>query len=352
MPKSLEFGFPGQERYVRTGRLQNLFTWSVVTCAVAPGCDGVREEAPDDNPTGAESVSPTGREAVPEIEFTEQTAMALPEDRLLSGAVLSPSGDLVVAWFMGHPGVRLYDGSTSRDMLVADVGHAIGAEFLDENHLGIVDAASGDVVTADTAGVAHSRRGLPGSRWATAAARVANGWIVATSGSDSTPSDLRMPKGRGTWVPDSSYARTLGLSGGGRAALVWQGSSPFRVWRIGAGTDGKPVELARVNPDWFTDEVAQSLRLDSGIWSSTSVVAVGPGYVQTLAHRGTDERLLLRFDSHGRFLRYTRVEAPFGFVASATEAPAALAVRTLNASELVKYSWARVQDSTRSKGER
>ena len=325
---------------------------SVSMCALGAGCGGVQAGISDDHRTGVESLARVQPEAVPEIEFTEQTAMALPEDRLLSGAVLSPSGDLVVAWFMGHPGVRLYDGSTPRDILVPDVGHAIGVEFLDENHLEVVDAASGDVVTADTAGVAHSRRGLPGSRRAIAAARVANGWILATSGSDSTPSDLRMPKGRGAWVPDSSYASTLGLSGGGRAAFVWQGSSPFRVWRLGGGTDGIPAELAQVSPDWFTDEVAQSLRLDSGIWSSTSVVAVGPGYVQTLAHRGTDERLLLRFDSHGRFLRYTKVEAPFAFVASATEAPAALAVRTLNASELVKYSWARVQDSTRSKGER
>ena len=331
---------------MRAGRLQNLFTWSVVTCAVAPGCEGVREEAPDDNPTGAEHVSPAGREAAPEIEFTEQAAMTLPEDRLLSGAVLSPSGDLVVAWFMGHPGVRLYDGSTSRDMLVADVGHAIGVEFLDESHLEIVDAASGDVVTADTAGVAHSRRGLPGSRRATAAARTAAGWIVAIPGSDSIPSHLPWLEGGGSWAPDSSYTRSLGLAGDGTGALVWQSFSPLRVWRIGASSEWASLEFEPVSADRFGGEIADALQESPASWSITSVVSVGSGYVETLANRGTDDRLLLWFDERGRFLRYVTVNVPFGFVAAATDAPVMLAVRTLNDSELVKYSWERVSGAT------
>lgn len=337
---------------MRRARIQKLFTWSVVTCAFAPGCGGVegaQDGIPDDRWTGEGSLVPAGQEA-PEIEFTERAAIALPEDRLLSGAALSPSGDLVVAWFAGTPGVRVYRESASRDILATEVGHVTGVQFLNEKDLEIVDAASGDVVTADTTGVAHSRHSLPGSRQAAAAARTPTGWIVAIPGSDPTPSHLRLPDGSGTWVPDSTYARTLGLSGGEGEALVWQSFSPFRVWRIENGTDGIPAELERVNPDWFADAVARSLRLDPGIWSSTSVVGVGPEYVQTLAHRGTDERLLLRFDSNGRFLRYTRVEAPFGFVASAGEAPVVLAVRTLNASELVKYSWDSVPDPTRKEG--
>lgn len=337
---------------MRSARIQNLFKWSVVACAFVPGCGGVegaQDRIPDDRRTGEGSVVRAGQEA-PGIEFTERAAIALPEDRLLSGAALSPSGDLVVAWFAGTPGVRVYRGSVSRDILAPEVGRAIGVQFLNEKDLEIVDAASGDVVTVDTTGFAHSRHSLPGLRQAAAAARTPTGWIVAIPGSDSTPSHLRLPEGSGTWVPDSTYARTLGLAGGAREALVWQSFSPLRAWRIGHGNDWVPAELERVNPDWFADAVAESLRLDSGIWSSTSVIRVGPEYVQTLAHRGTDERLLLRFDSHGRFLRYTRVEAPFGFVASAGEAPVVLAVRTLNASELVKYSWDSVPDPTRKEG--
>lgn len=342
---------------MRRAGVQNLFAWSAVTCALAPGCGGARDGIPDDRPTGVDSVVPVERKIAParetaQIEFIEQASIALPEGRLLTGAALSPSGDLVVAWFAGTPGIRVYRGSVSKDILTAETGRVIGVHFRNEKDLEIVDAASRDVVTADTAGVAHSRRGLPGSRRATAAARTVGGWIVAISGSDSMPSHVRLPEESRIWVPDSTYARTLGLAGGGREALVWQSFSPFHAWRIGRGADWIPAKLERVRPGWFADVVAQSLRLDPRIWSSTSVVSVGPEYVQTLAHRGTDERLLLRFDSHGRFLRYTRVEAPFGFVASAGEAPAVLAIRTLNASELVKYSWARVRDSTRSKGEK
>ena len=328
--------------------------WSAVTCALAPSCGGARDAQDgisDDRRTGAGSVVPTGQ-AAPEIEFTERAAIALPEDRLLSGAALSPSGDLVVAWFAETPGVRVYRGSASRDILAAEVGRAIGVQFLNEKDLEIVDAASGEVVATDTAGVAHSRCRLPGSREAGAAAWTATGWIVTISGSDSTPSHLQLPEGNGTWTPDSAYARTLVLAGTGREALVWQGFSPFRVWRIGNGTDWTTTELQRVSPDWFADGVAQSLRMDPGIWSSTSIVAVGPGYVQTLAHRGTDERLLLRFDSRGRFLKYTVVDAPFGILAGAADAPLVLAIRTLNTTELVKYSWESVPESTRSKGER
>ncbi len=134
--------------------------------------------------------------------------------------------------------------------------------------------------------------------------------------------------------------------------LVWQSFAPFRAWRIGDRTDWQPVEFQQVATHWFPDDIARSLHFDTGIWSSTSVVKIGPGYVQTLAHCGTDQRLLLWFDTSGQFLRYSEVAAPFGFVASATKAPAALAVRTLNVSELVKYSWERFPDSNRSKGER
>lgn len=244
----------------------------------------------------------------------------------------------------------MYRGSASRDILATEVGHAIGVQFVNERGLEIVDTATGEVVTADSAGVAYSRHSLPGSRQAVAAARTPTGWIVAIPGSDSTPSHLRLPDGGGTWVPDSTYARTLGLAGGARETLMWQSSSPFRAWRI--GMNSVPAELERITPGWFADDVAHSLRLDAGIWSSTSVVAVGSGYLQTLAHRGTDRRLLLWFDSLGRFVRHAAMDAPFGFVASAADAPVVLAVRTLNTTELVKYSWESIPDFTRSKGGR
>lgn len=337
---------------MRGAGVQNLFTWSVVTCALAPGCGGARDGTPDDRPTGVESVAPVEQEVAPagetapQIEFIEQASIALPEGRLLTGAALSPSGDLVVAWFAGTPGIRVYRGSVSKDILTAEIGRAIGVQFLNERDLEIVDAASGDVVTADTAGVAYSRHGLPGSRQAAAAARTPTGWIVAIPGSDSRPSHLRLPDRSGTWVPDSTYARALGLAGDGREALVWQGFSPLRVWRILAGHDWAPLEFERVTADRFGGNVADPLRASPAIWSVTSVVSVGSGYVGTLANRGTDDRLLLWFDEQGRFVRHVAVEAPFGFVAAAEKAPALIAMRTLNQSELVKYSWDQVSGAT------
>ncbi len=275
------------------------------------------------------------------IKLTERMSVAVPQGRLLRNAALSPSGELIVAWFHADPGVRVYRGVVATDILAHEVGRAIGVGFLDEARLEIVDAAAGAVVVADTAGDVLSRRWLPTARGASAAARTVTGWFLALPGS--APPRIQLPGGRGAWTPDSTYMRTLALAAGDDEVIVWQSSSPFHTWRI--GMNSVPAELERITPGWFADDVAHSLRLDAGIWSSTSVVAVGSGYVQTMAHRGTDRRLLLWFDSLGRFVRHAAMDAPFGLVASAADAPVVLAVRTLNTTELVKYSWESTPDS-------
>lgn len=278
------------------------------------------------------------------IEFTEKLAVAVPEGRSLRGAALSPSGDLIAAWFHGVPGIRLYRGSVATDVLVRDVDRAIGVGFVDEGRLEVVDAAEGQLIVADTAGSVVSRRSLSAVREADAAALTELGWFLALT--DTVPPRIRIPTGHGAWIPDSTYTRAISLGAGDAEVLVWQSFSPFRAWRIGAGTDWVPVELPRISPDWFDGDLAGSVHLNPGIWSTTSLVSIGPGYVQTLAHRSTDRRLLLWFDSHGRFVRHGTVDAPFGFVAGAVGAPIVLAVRTLNTTELVKYSWEEVPDST------
>ena len=175
-----------------------------------------------------------------------------------------------------------------------------------------------------------------------------NGWILAISDSDSTPSHLRLTEGSKNWVPDSPHAGPLGLSVSEWGPLAWQTLNPFRVWRIDLGPEWEPVEFERVSADWFNEDedVARALRQSPAIWSVTSVVALGSGHVQTLANRGTDDRILIWFDERGRFVRYVRVKVPFGFVAAAAKAQVLLAVRTLNNSELVKYSWEQVPGAT------
>jgi len=288
---------------------------------------------------------PDGQERTAEatIEFTEQLTVAVGEGELLRGAALSPSGDLIAAWFHGVPGIRLYRGSVAIDVLVRHVGQAIGVSFLDGRTMEIVDAAEGQVIVANTAGSVVSRRNLSAAREADAAARTELGWFLTT---DAVPPRIRMPGEHGSWMPDSTYARAVALGADDGGALLWQSFSPFRVWRIGADTDWLPVEFQPLSPDWFDGDVASSVRLNPGIWSTTSVVSIGPGYVHTLANRATDRRLLLGFDSHGRFERYSTVDAPIGFVAGAAGAPVVLAVRTLNTTEFVKYSWEEVPDST------
>ena len=278
------------------------------------------------------------------IEFTEQLTVAVGEGELLQGAALSPSGRLIAAWFHGVPGIRLYRGSVATDVPVRHVGQAIGVSFLGERTKESVDAAEGQVIVADTAGSVVSRRNLPAAREADAAARTELGWFLALT--DAVPPRIRMPSEHGTWMPDSTYSRAVALGADDAAGLVWQSFSPFRVWRIGADTDWLPVEFQRISPDWFDGDIASSVRLNPGIWSTTSVVSIGPGYVHTLANRATDRRLLLWFDSHGRFERYSTVDAPIGFVAGAAGARVVLAVRTLNTTEFVKYSWEEVADAT------
>ncbi len=299
----------------------------------------------------AQSTESEESNAADMIELTEQMSVQIPEGRLLRGAALSPSGEVIAAWFDAVRGIRIYDGAIARDLLTRALGQAIGVAFLDETRLEVVDAVGGDVVIADTAGNILSRRSLSGAGEAGSAARAASGWFLTVS--DSASARVQLPGGRGAWSPDSTYTATLAVSAAGHDAIVWQSFGSFRAWRIGSGTDWVPVEFQQITANWFDDGIASSLRLDPGIWSTTSVVVIGSaGYVQTVAHRGTDQRLLLWFDSRGRFRTHTTLEAPFGFVASAAEASTVIAVRTLNASELVTYSWESVQDSTRGKGER
>ena len=325
-----------------------MFICSVVLGALASGCRDAQDGIRDNSLAGSEHAIRGGREAVSEVVFTEQTTIPLPKDRQLIGAALSPSGDFVAAWFARTPGVRVFGGPVPKHILAADIEQATGVEFLNDELLEILDAASGDAVTAGIGGVVHARRHLPGSRQATAAARTATGWTLAIADADSVPSHLRLPQEGGEWVPDPIYTGALGLgvSGERREALVWQALSPFGAWQIGSSPEEASVEFEPMSPDWFNDAVASAMRQTPALWSLTSVVAVGSGYVQTLANRGTDDRVLLWFDERGRFLRYVHLQVPFGFIAAAARAPVMLAIRTLNNSELVKYSWEHVSGET------
>lgn len=333
---------------MRSAEGRGILVWSVVFGVLVSGCRDVPDGIPDNSFAGSERAVRGGRQAVAKVTFTEQTTIPLPEDRQLNGAALSPSGNLVVAWFARTPGVRVFGGPVPKHILAADIGQATGVEFLNDELLEILDVASGDVVTADIGGVVHARRDLPDSRQATAAARTATGWILAIAGADSVPSHLRLPQEGGNWVPDPIYTGALGLgvSGERREALVWQALSPFGAWQIGRSPEEASVEFEPMSTDWFNDAVASAMRQAPALWSVTSVVAVGSGYVQTLANRGTDDRVLLWFDKRGRFLRYVHLQVPFGFVAAAARAPVMLAIRTLNNSELVKYSWEQIPGAT------
>lgn len=330
----------------RVGRVRLALPVLLLSHPAGSYADSIRNEPMPPAMQFGQSTSPQRSNA--SVELTEQASVAIPQGRLLRGAVPSPSGELIVAWFHGEPGVRVYRGAVATDILPDEVGQAVGVGFLDEAKLEIVDAASGDLVVADTDGNLIARRSLPAVRDAGGAARTGTGWFLAFP--DSSPPNLRLPASRGHWTPDSTYTRAISLASGDNEVLVWQSFSPFRAWRLGTRTKWVPLALQQVDADWFADDATRSLRFDTGIWSATSVVAVGPGYVQTLAHRGTDQRLLLWFDPAGRFLRYTAVDAPFGLVASAADAPVLLAIRTLNRIELVKYSWETVPNSSGSKG--
>ena len=76
-------------------------------------------------------------------------------------------------------------------------------------------------------------------------------------------------------------------------------------------------------------------------WISLPTLPLDCGSLQTLAHRTSNQRLLILRDGAGRPLRTIALNAPIGFVQSDPPNATLVAVRTLDTREVVAYRWQR-----------
>lgn len=120
--------------------------------------------------------------------------------------------------------------------------------------------------------------------------------------------------------------------------LVTQRIAPFTVQRVFADS------TVDAEPDFVRARATRDDRLitqfsDSTLrrWVSLPAVAIGDGYLQTLADVKSDERRLIFTDgSTGDWIARV-VNAPMGFLASDPAEAIAIAIRRIDVQEVVVY---------------
>jgi len=129
------------------------------------------------------------------------------------------------------------------------------------------------------------------------------------------------------------------LSPAGGSVLVTELMAPFRLVRLNP-TSGRADTLAAA----LGNLGAAMIPGDSlPTWRALPAVALDCAVLLTLSDLGSDQRLLLRYDSAGRVARVTPLEAPLGMV-TALGGASLLAARRAGELELVWYSWRWVRD--------
>ena len=112
--------------------------------------------------------------------------------------------------------------------------------------------------------------------------------------------------------------------------LLTEVRSPFRIIRVALATGAADTLLTPplpIPPD--------SLHL----WRAQPALALDCGTLVSVASLAGDQRLLLRWDAAGRFVKVTPLAAPFGLVARLPGERALLAARRAGGLELVTYRW-------------
>lgn len=175
-----------------------------------------------------------------------------------------------------------------------------------------------------------------------AAARGLGGWIAAGA-TDSFRGMFRRRDEDRNWtvlsprVPgfsDSSWAHVL-LSADSTGLIVSERGWPFTSAVIGPG--GQIETVMRPIVPRHLDTARDSVPFAR--WTSSGAFRLDRGFVMVLSDLTSDRRVVALLDSLGATLRVTRVEAPFGLVATTPARHELLALRRLGSAELVRYSW-------------
>jgi hypothetical protein len=112
--------------------------------------------------------------------------------------------------------------------------------------------------------------------------------------------------------------------------LLTEAEPPFRTWRV--RPEGAGVPFAPTGPGSPESTGVQR-------WVSAPVLDLGDAMVQTLSDLGSDRRVLVLYDRHGREQRKTVLAVPMALVGITGDRRYLVGVRDLGRAEVVLYAW-------------
>ena len=286
--------------------------------------------------TGVAAVSlPLPQEPV--LELQEMGTHPVPPGVTVAGSALSEDGQRLLAWSGDVPSVLLYDGSSVDPRRLSAYGPVVGGRFLSRDTAELVHS---DGTRSHLAWDAPStlRVEYPALAEAHAAVRGRGGWWLLVPSASGDEAELHFMPDRA--ISDSTLVATLWpstnrifLATAEADALVAFRHPPHTVWRI--AMDGEVV--ASMQPDPHPTAFQQGDLPPN--WLTLSALYLDPGVIQVIADVTSDRRLLVTYDAGGDMRSQRLIAAPFGFVATASQVPIMVALRTFENSELVVYSW-------------
>lgn len=277
--------------------------------------------------------------AAPTLRLTERFSTAIPDSLEFSSIAASADGRQLLLWAATRPVLTLL-----RDGVMSSIGRGAvavpaGAAFVgrDGERVEVVDAVGPSLVTLSLADGSHVERPLvvPGTIYN--AVRARDGWYVGAVDSQGSYGVYRM-SAHGAVPVYRAPADSLGdgvvhgaqLSAVDDDVLITDVRPPFTSVRVDG--DGKPS--LSLHPAGDLGEPGRAAR-----WFPMPVVPLGDGFLQVLTDLASDERLLVTFDGTGRVLRRSRLALPVGFVASVPSRQLLVGSRSIDAREIVGYTW-------------
>lgn len=276
----------------------------------------------------------------PELELFEQDSWTAPADFRVSGAVYSPSGEILV-WSRDPARVITLNSDleilndlrppSTLEIVAVGRGSSGTTELLSRGPLGISRTVRGD----DWSFQALDLEGIP-----SVAVRNESGWYVRltmTSPTDRAWTVFVPLEGPPEPILDNDMGRAAAnLTATDSTVVVTLTESPHR-WTV---VDGANVGLTGQPPSALLDSL--SAAIDRGVqrqWHAVGTVPLDNGYVQSIADLTSNWRVLVLYDGGGRPIRNPIFRLPMGIFGSDIESKSLYAVVRLNQTEVIRYEW-------------
>jgi hypothetical protein len=268
----------------------------------------------------------------PRLHLEEEFAITLPDSSPLLGVAGEHAGNLV-AW--SQSGAFLLSAtSPPQRVRVTLSGVPAGGSFAGPGVVEILDPAGAQVRRTTGEAELPGKALRPGLGLVDAVRTDEFGWVVAGLEHRGRLS-IQALDGSSWWVIEADtlpggVLRPYRLGLARRSVLLTEAEPPFRTWRI--GPDGPGVPFAPRGSGYPESAGIQR-------WVSAPVVDLGDALLQTLSDLGSDRRLLILYDRHGREQRKTVIAVPMAFVGVTRDRRHLIGVRDVGRPEVVLYRW-------------